>query len=149
MGRIEIQTHVHAPIERCFDLSRNVDLHIQSATGTSERAIAGVTSGMVKKGDTVTWEAKHFGINFRMTVAITEMIPPNSFRDSQVSGPFHSFDHDHIFEVTPRGTLITDIFVFKCPYGLLGSLVDKLVENHLRKFLIERNRVLKEVAEKP
>jgi hypothetical protein len=40
--------------------------------GSGERAVGGVTSGIMKLGDTVTWRARHFGIVFRMTSAITE-----------------------------------------------------------------------------
>ena len=62
MGVIRLETFIRAPIERCFDLSRSVDLHILSTAQTNERAIDGVTSGLMKLGDVVTWEARHFGV---------------------------------------------------------------------------------------
>ena len=58
MPVIELTTLVHAPRERVFDLARSVDAHQISATGTHERAVAGVTSGLVSLGDTITWEAR-------------------------------------------------------------------------------------------
>ncbi len=60
-----------APIERCFLLSLSVDLHTISTKKTNERAIAGVTSGLMKLNDTVTWRAKHFGIYQNLTSKIT------------------------------------------------------------------------------
>jgi hypothetical protein len=39
MVRIELVTNVAAPIERCFDLSRNIDLHMASTDWTGERAM--------------------------------------------------------------------------------------------------------------
>jgi len=62
---------INAPIERCFDLARDIDFHQRSLTDTGERAIGGVTSGLIALGETVTWEATHFGVRQRLTVRIT------------------------------------------------------------------------------
>src|ERR1700743_832336 len=45
MVSIVERTSIHAPIERCFYLSLNIDLHQQSTAQTQERAVAGVTTG--------------------------------------------------------------------------------------------------------
>ena len=47
MPLIELHTEVAAPIERVFDLSRSIDLHVASTAHTGEAAIAGVTSGLL------------------------------------------------------------------------------------------------------
>jgi len=47
MPIIETQILVKAPIERVFDLNRSVDLHTDSTYETSERAVAGVTKGLL------------------------------------------------------------------------------------------------------
>src|SRR5690242_2188229 len=57
MPTIRLETFIDASPKRCFDLSLNVDLHRHSVAHTSERPVAGVTSGVMKLGDTVTWEA--------------------------------------------------------------------------------------------
>ena len=44
MPVIDISTVIAAPIERCFDLSRSIDLHLESMSHTNERAVAGVVS---------------------------------------------------------------------------------------------------------
>src|SRR5258707_14446209 len=62
MPLIRLETYINAPIKRCFDLSLSVDLHRHSVADTHERPVAGVNSGGMKLGDTVTWEAIHFGI---------------------------------------------------------------------------------------
>ena len=41
MIRIRLTTAITAPIARCFDVSRSVDLHMSSTNWTGERAIAG------------------------------------------------------------------------------------------------------------
>jgi ligand-binding SRPBCC domain-containing protein len=147
MSTINLETFIEAPIERCFDLSRSVDLHIISTKQTNERAIAGVTSGLMKLNDVVTWEARHFGINQQLTVAITQFDRPNHFRDSQIKGVFRSFDHDHFFEAKNGGTLMKDVFRFQCPLGLMGAFADPFVKLHLKKFLETRNQEIKKVAE--
>ena len=147
MGRIFLETTIKAPIERCFDLSRSVDLHLISAEETHEKAVGGVTKGLLKLGDVVTWEAWHFGVKQRLTVEITEFNHPYYFQDAQVKGIFKTFHHNHHFIVQADETLMKDEFVFECPFGPLGQIVDPIIKNHLKKFLVKRNQVIKEIAE--
>lgn len=148
MPVIELKTIVHAPLERCFDLSRSVDMHVQSTSKTGERAIAGVTRGLLELGDEVTWRARHFGIWQNLTSRMTRFDRPRHFRDSIVRGAFSRFDHDHIFVAVSEGTEIRDVFDFTSPLGPLGRIVDVLVlRQYMTNFLEERNRILKQVAE--
>ena len=86
--RIRLETVMAAPAMDCFDLSLSGEAHTDSMARSGERATAGVTSGAMKLGDTVTWRARHFGITFRMTSAITEYQRPIRFVDQQRHGPF-------------------------------------------------------------
>jgi hypothetical protein len=65
MPIIQLSTPIAAPPEREFDLARSIDAHQQSAEGTLQRAIAGVTSGLIGMGDQVTWKGRHFGIKHK------------------------------------------------------------------------------------
>ena len=56
-----------------FDLSRSIDFHMESASKTQERAIEGKTCGLIELGETVTWEAVHFGVKQQLTTKITAM----------------------------------------------------------------------------
>jgi hypothetical protein len=70
----------------------------------------------MKLGDTVTWRARHFGITFRMTSAITEYQRPTRFVDEQQHGPFQRWWHEHTFEPVPDGkTLMIDVVEFGSP----------------------------------
>ena len=62
MAPIEIVTTIAAPPGRCFDLARSIDLHLESAAATSEKVVAGRTSGLIEMGEEVTWPAKRFGL---------------------------------------------------------------------------------------
>lgn len=145
---IRLWTPISAPPERVFDLARSIDAHQDSTEGTQERAVAGVTHGLIGLGQEVTWEAHHFGIKQRLTVRITGFERPARFQDVMVSGAFKSMKHDHEFVPQPSGTLMVDRFEFESPFGILGRIVDRLfLSGYLRRFLIRRNEVLKGLAE--
>ncbi len=148
MPVIELTTEVHAPIERTFDLARSVELHLDSTAQTGERAVAGVTSGLMALGDDVTWRARHLGVWQHLTSRITKFERPFHFRDSMVRGAFHRFDHDHFFASQGEITLMRDVFDFQSPFGILGRGVDRLfLTDYMRRFLLTRCTLIKAVAE--
>ena len=120
MPTIRLETYINAPIERCFDFSLSVDLHRHSVAHTHERPIVGVTTGVMKLGDTVTWEAVHFGIKQYLTSKITAYERPYRFTDEMVQGTFQEITHLHEFVPRPPGTLMIDLFAFRAPLGILG-----------------------------
>ncbi|HEY8930676.1 MAG TPA: SRPBCC family protein [Mucilaginibacter sp.] len=148
MTQIELSTRINAPIEKCFDLARSIDLHIESTKHTGERAIAGRTSGLIELGESVTWRAKHFGIWQNLTSKITEFERPNYFVDEMVSGAFKSFRHEHIFLSVNGQTVMKDIFAFESPCGWLGEVANFLfLGRYMQKLLMTRNEVIKQAAE--
>lgn len=148
MPTIRLETYIEAPAERCFDLSLNVDAHSHSVAHTHERPIAGVTTGVMKLGDTVTWEAVHFGIKQHLTSKITAYERPHRFVDEMLQGPFQEMKHIHEFVPQSSGTLMIDIFAFSAPLGFLGRLAETLVlTRYMKNLLLSRNRYLKSVAE--
>jgi ligand-binding SRPBCC domain-containing protein len=148
MPAIHLTTDIRAPIERCFDLGRSIDLHVATATASGERAVAGVTTGLIALGEEVTWRARHFGIGWRMTSRITAMERPGFFQDRMVRGPFAAFEHDHFFEAAGEVTRMRDELRFEAPMGCIGRIVsERAILPHLTRFLVERNAILKRVAE--
>ncbi len=148
MPVIELSTVINAPRERVFDLARSIDAHQDSTAGTEERAVAGVTKGLIGMGDEVTWEARHFGVRQRLSVRVTAFDRPNHFQDVMISGAFSSLVHDHTFDAHPEGTLMKDRFEFASPLGILGKVADWLfLTSYMRRFIIRRNAVLKQLAE--
>jgi ligand-binding SRPBCC domain-containing protein len=148
MPVIQLRTSIAAPPERVFDLARSIDAHQQSAESTHERAVAGVTHGLIGMADEVTWEAHHFGIKQRLRVRVTGFERPFRFKDIMVSGAFKSMKHDHEFIAQRPGTLMVDRFEFESPFGILGRIVDRLfLAGYMRRFLLRRNQVLKNLAE--
>lgn len=148
MPTILLETYINAPKEKCFDLSRDIDLHQKSMVDSKEKAISGTVTGLINKGETVTWQANHFFIPFRMTVQILEMQSPDYFIDEMIKGPFQKMWHKHSFEESGEGTMMYDEFSFKAPLGPIGRIAEALfLKSYMRSLLIKRNNLLKEIAE--
>ncbi len=129
-------------------MARSIDIYIQSTSQTGEKAIAGKTSGLIGLNETVTWEATHLGVRQKLTVKITELESPYYFVDEMVKGVFKRFKHEHEFERIHGGTLMTDIFDYTAPLGVLGKIADFLfLKKYMGHFLQKRNGVIKKLAE--
>ena len=103
---------------------------------------------MIGLNGEVTWEARHFGVRQRLTVRVTAFDRPKHFQDVMVSGAFKSMAHDHEFSEHREGTLMSDRFEFKSPFGILGTIVDRIfLASYMRRFIVRRNEVLKQLAE--
>ena len=146
---IKLSSIINAPVERVFDLSRSIDLHILSTSHTGEKAVAGRTSGLIGLGESVTWQARHFGLVQHLTSKVTEYRRPYFFADEMVKGAFKSFRHEHTFTPATGGkTLMTDTFTFAAPLGILGYVFSLLVlKGYMKTLLEKRNRVIKQTAE--
>jgi ligand-binding SRPBCC domain-containing protein len=148
MFRLELITKIKAPQQVCFDLARNIDAHVSSLQHTKEKAIAGRINGMIEKGETVTWEARHFGLKLRMTVVITEMQAPHYFCDEQVKGPFSMLRHQHFFEADGAQTIMRDVFECVAPLGIAGRFAEFIfLRKYMTRLLTTRNEAILKMAE--
>lgn len=151
MTTLEEVTLIHAPIARCFDLSRSVEVHVLGNVHFGEQALPleGTTSGLLGLGDKVTWQARHFGVRQRLTSQITRFDAPHAFQDTMLSGAFAWMQHDHFFQEFPEGiTRMRDVFRYAAPIPVLGIIAERLVlDRYMLSLLRERNEVIKQVAE--
>ena len=148
MPKFILSTKIFAPAEVCFDLARNIDLHLETMAHTGEKAIAGVTKGLIGLNETVTWKARHFGLVMTLTSKITECSYPSVFADEMVNGPFKMLQHRHLFEQKDGYTLMTDEFIYESPLGILGRLADKLfLKKYMQTLINKRNFFIKLKAE--
>ncbi|MBP2830981.1 hypothetical protein J8281_02175 [Aquimarina sp. U1-2] len=81
MNEIVLHTHIHASVEKVFNLSRDIDFHMSAAKHTQEKAIAGRTSGLIKLHETITWRGKHFGFYLTHESIISTFKFPEKFTD--------------------------------------------------------------------
>lgn len=151
MVRLEETTVIRAPIARCFDLARSVEVHLAGNVHWGEQAVAagGVRSGLIGLGERVTWRAKHFLVWQTLTSEITAMEAPGYFQDTMIRGAFRRMHHEHYFRALgPEVTEMRDVFCFSAPLGILGRIMEALVlRRYMRGLLRERNAVIREFAE--
>ncbi|MCZ8089151.1 SRPBCC family protein [Flavobacterium sp.] len=148
MTTIHLSTKIKSSKQVIFDLSRNIDVHKLSTAKSNETAIDGITSGLINKGETVTWRGKHFGFYLTHKSIISAMEIPSYFVDEMVEGKFKSFKHEHSFNERNGFVIMIDKIQYQTPYGFFGKLFDILfLKKHLTNFINERNSVLKELAE--
>jgi ligand-binding SRPBCC domain-containing protein len=148
MPKIHLTTFIEAPVERVFDLSRNIQLHKEAMKRYKEEAVAGTTFGLIEKNETVTWKARHFFKTRVLRVAVTEMQRPLSFIDEQAQGSFKLMKHEHHFKPCDNGTIMIDLFQFESPYGTLGKWINSIyLTRYLKHLLQQRNKTIKEYAE--
>jgi ligand-binding SRPBCC domain-containing protein len=148
MNKIELSTHIGAPIDRCFDLARSIDLHKISVKQTREEAVGGVTSGLLGLNQRVLWQATHLGVRQSMEVRISKFTPPFFFTDELVNGLFQSMIHDHFFYDIGNETVMIDHFYYDTPLGIIGEAANLLFfKGYLTRLLTQRNEIICEYAE--
>ena len=148
MPNIHLTTFIAAPVDRVFDLSRNVDLHKKSMIKYKEEAVAGIRFGLIEKDETVTWRARHLFKTRLLRSRITEMVKPKIFVDEQSQGDFKMMKHEHHFKPCENGTIMIDVIHFETPYGAMGRWFNTLyLTKYVRKLIEQRNNTIKEFAE--
>jgi len=151
MIHLEEITLIEAPIDRCFDLSRSVEVHLLGNIHCDEQAlaIAGITSGLPELNQQTTWRAKHFASWQNVTTQYTAMHPPTYFQATMIQGIFGSMQANHYFHTLPSGvTEMKDDFRVAAPIPILGPLIETLfLRRYMLALLRERNAVIKQLAE--
>lgn len=149
MTTIHLVTKINAPKQIVFDTARDIDLHQKSVATSNEKAIAGITTGLINENETVTWRGKHFGFYLTHKSRIIKMDLYDYFLDEMEEGKFKSFKHQHIFKEINGVTIMTDLLQYETPFGIIGRLFDFfLLKKHMTNFLLQRNKILTETAEK-
>ncbi len=137
---------IHAPLERCFQLSTSIAIVEKEL---KMHPVRGKTSGLVTGGDTVRWEGRQLGLPQFHESLITNFTPGQFFQDTMVAGRFASFQHDHAFLDAGKGNVtLSDELRFSMPFGLPGWLVGRFIMvPHIKRLLKRRFRLLKRIAE--
>lgn len=149
MTTIKLTTKIKASKQVVFDLSRNIDLHQLSMKDSKEKAIEGITSGLINLNDTVTFKGKHFGVYLTHQSRITKMKLYDCFTDEMIKGSFKSFIHHHEFEEDHGITTMTDKIFYEVPYGIVGKIFDNLIlKRYIQNLIEKRNNILRQQSEK-
>lgn len=67
------------------------------------------------------------GLSFAWTTEITQVRELNFFIDTQITGPYKIWHHQHHFtELEARKVLVKDIVHYVPPFGVLGKVLQKI-----------------------
>jgi ligand-binding SRPBCC domain-containing protein len=146
---IKDNTHIDAPLERCFLLSTSLAVvEIELGMHPVVKGGATRTEGLVVGGDRIRWEGWQLGLWHYHVSLISAWEPYWLFRDTMIAGRFKSFSHDHEFTEIGGQVLLKDTVRFGMPYGLAGRLIGKYVlVPHIRGLMRRRFDLLKRIAE--
>jgi ligand-binding SRPBCC domain-containing protein len=148
MPTIHLTTFIAAPIERVFDLNRNLAIYRTLMQGRKEKFSSGAASNLVAHGETITFHVKHFGKTRLVTTRVTELQKHSSFVQEQVKGDLLHFRHEQYFKKVENGTIMIDMVNYDGPRDMIGKLMGKLyLKNYLEKFINKRNLVIQQYAE--
>lgn len=97
----------------------------------------------VREGTRMTYRLKLHGIPVQWTSRITEYRENSLFADEQLTGPYRSWYHRHLFSAVPGGVAIEDVVEYQMPFGPLGSIAHAaLVRPQLARIFDYRARVI-------
>lgn len=86
------------------------------------------------------------GIKTTWVTEITHIKPGTYFVDEQRAGPYKLWHHQHFLEAVDGGTLMRDIVSYQPPFGLLGSIANKiLIQQKLAAVFDYRQKVMDEM----
>ena len=83
------------------------------------------------------------GVKTTWVTEITHIKEGTYFVDEQRVGPYKIWHHQHFLESIPEGTLMTDIISYQPPFGVLGSIANKLfIKQKLEEIFDYRSKIL-------
>ena len=100
----------------------------------------------LRRGALLRYRLRLFGVPIGWRTEIAEWLPPRTFVDVQLAGPYALWVHTHRFAPAPGGTELYDNVRYRLPGGPLGSLVHRLaVRRWLDSIFDHRARRLAEL----
>lgn len=85
-------------------------------------------------GARMEFRVQAYGVVRSAVHDVTVWEQPRRFVERQIEGPMGAWEHEHHFEETSNGVLVTDRILFAPPGGILGLLVN---ERKIREALEE------------
>lgn len=102
----------------------------------------------MKKGATIDYRLRLFGIPFHWRTLIDEWQPTSFFVDSQLKGPYLSWVHTHYFVSVDGGVAMQDRVEYRVPGGILEPLIHRLfVGPQVKQIFAHRSEVLNQLLE--
>jgi ligand-binding SRPBCC domain-containing protein len=142
------ESRIAAPIARVFAFHESPDA-LARLTPPWEKVEIEESSGSIRPGSRVVVKTRFGPFRLRLVAEHTEYDPPNLFADRQVSGPFASWYHRHLFRRDGvDATILRDEIEYQLPLGSLGRLLGgRMIEGKLRRMFDYRHEQTKKIVE--
>ena len=100
----------------------------------------------MRAGTRIEYRIRLFGIPFSWLTEITCWEPEERFVDEQISGPFHTWIHEHRFEsVSDASTRIRDEVQYALPFEPVGRMAHPLIRSRLDRIFEYREIRVREL----
>jgi len=99
------------------------------------------------QGTLIDYRIRLFRVPMRWRTKITHWQPPYQFVDTQISGPYHDWIHEHIFERNEQGTLMHDRVTFRSrgPGIVVAPLHALFVNRNVSRIFRYRQQILRDL----
>ena len=138
------QTMVSAPVQEVFAFfskPQNLGVMTPSAMGFQ---IEGAMPDEIRRNLIIEYTLRVGPIPLRWRTCIEEWQPPRGFADSQESGPYSCWWHEHHFQEDGSQTLMEDRVYYAPPLGPLGDVANALfVAPMLRRIFAYRSQMMR------
>lgn len=146
--KIENNTHIKAPIQRCFDLARSIDFHKISLQKAKEEAIGGITTGLIGENQHVLFQTHVANFRYSSEMRVIKYNPPFYLSYEIVNSLFKSVIHDYYFYDIGKETVMVDHLYFETRYGFIGDVSCEIfLKNFIKNLIKQRNAQLQDYAE--
>ena len=126
---------------RNLDLITPDDMSFKIISGADSKAYA---------GQIITYQIKPLlNIPMNWVTEITQCVDKKYFIDEQRFGPYKFWHHQHHFEETDDGVLMSDVLHYALPFGPLGEIAGNLfLHNKVKHIFDYRRQKLDEIFKK-
>jgi hypothetical protein len=138
------KTRVEAPIEEVFQFfSKPQNLGLMTPTSLRFR-ILGAMPDQICRGLLIEYAIQLGPLPLRWRTRIEEWQPPLLFADSQESGPYKCWWHEHHFQADGNCTIMEDRVYYALPVGAAEAVTNSwLVAPALRKIFAYRSQAMR------
>ena len=99
----------------------------------------------IRQGTLIDYKLTLHGFPMKWRTKITRWEPPHLFEDTQLSGPYKQWIHQHRFtEIGPGKTLMEDEVRYRLPFEPLGDIANFLISRQVANIFEHRNKAVAE-----
>ncbi|MEJ2602323.1 MAG: SRPBCC family protein [Gammaproteobacteria bacterium] len=99
----------------------------------------------ISEGTLIDYRLRLYRVPFAWRTRISVWEPPHRFIDEQISGPYHTWQHEHRFEAVAGGTRMTDRVRYRLPGHPLAGPFLPLVRRQLDRIFTFRGRTIRSI----